>query len=76
MTSSCTRSRARTTGWTSAVRGPWTVVRALAMVVLGPAAVTASALEQANAAPLYHAVKAHRTQACIPSGPSRRRTVV
>ena len=34
----------------------WTVVCAVATVVLGPAAVTASALDQANKAPLYHAV--------------------
>ncbi|QOV38836.1 hypothetical protein IM697_10915 [Streptomyces ferrugineus] len=33
----------------------WTVVRAVASVVLGPAAVTASALDQANKAPTYHA---------------------
>ncbi len=38
-------------------RGPWAVLRAVATVVLGPAAATASALDQANAAPLHHAVK-------------------
>ncbi|GGS99898.1 hypothetical protein [Streptomyces violaceus] len=46
--------------WSAATRGPrgpWAVLRAVATVVLGPAAATASALEQANAAPLYHAVK-------------------
>jgi hypothetical protein len=40
----------------------WTVVCAVATVVLGPAAVTASALDQANRAPMYHAVKADQTQ--------------
>lgn len=55
----------------------WTVVCAVATVVLGPAAVTASALDQANKAPLHHAVKADQaqTQAYIPSDPGRRRTV-
>ncbi|GAB2840282.1 hypothetical protein GCM10027074_03290 [Streptomyces deserti] len=64
----------RTRTWTGAVRGPWTVLCAVATVVLGPAAVTASALDQANAAPPYHAVKADQTQAYIPSDSSRRRT--
>ncbi|MFE0253401.1 hypothetical protein [Streptomyces sp. NPDC059010] len=55
----------------------WTVVCAVATVVLGPAAVTASALDQANKAPMYHAVKAEQTQAYIPSEPNagRRRAV-
>ncbi|MEU0583795.1 hypothetical protein [Streptomyces sp. NPDC006132] len=35
--------------------GPWAVLSAAATVVLGPAAVTASALDQANAAPMHHA---------------------
>ncbi|MET8243383.1 hypothetical protein ABZV31_02460 [Streptomyces sp. NPDC005202] len=73
MSSSRTRSREKTAGWTAAVRSPWTVVRAVATVVLGPAAVTASALGQANAAPLHQAVKADRTQAYIPSDTGRRR---
>ncbi|WP_031487330.1 hypothetical protein [Streptomyces bicolor] len=51
----------------------WTVVCAVATVVLGPAAVTASALDQANKAPMYHAVKADHAQAYLPSEPSRRR---
>lgn len=55
-------------------RGPWAVVCAVAAVVLGPAAGTASALEQANAAPLHHAVTADQTHACIPTDPTRRRT--
>jgi hypothetical protein len=55
---------------------PWTALCAALAVVLGPAAVTASALDQANAAPLYHAVKADQTQAYIPSDTSRRRTAV
>ncbi|MFJ2604640.1 hypothetical protein ACIQOU_25145 [Streptomyces sp. NPDC091279] len=57
-------------------RGPWAVVCAVATVILGPAAVTASALDQANAAPLHHAVKAEQSQnqAYIPSDTARRRT--
>jgi len=51
----------------------WTVVCAVAAVVLGPAAVTASALDQANAAPLHHAAKADRSQAYLPTDPTRRR---
>lgn len=53
----------------------WTVVCAVATVVLGPAAVTASALDQANAAPMHHVVKAEQTQAYIPSDTSRRKNV-
>jgi len=53
----------------------WTVVCAVATVVLGPTAVTASALDQANAAPMHHVVKADQTQAYIPSDTSRRKTV-
>ncbi|MGW7379409.1 hypothetical protein [Streptomyces sp. NPDC054794] len=41
---------------------------------MGPAAVTASALDQANQAPLHHAVRAERTQAYLPSDTGRRRT--
>ncbi|WP_020137352.1 hypothetical protein [Streptomyces sp. 351MFTsu5.1] len=52
----------------------WTVVCAVAAVVLGPAAVTASALDQANAAPLHHAAKADQSQAYLPTDPTRRRT--
>ena len=55
-------------------RGPWAVLCAVATVVLGPAAVTATALDQANAAPLHHAVRADPTQAYIPSDASRRRS--
>lgn len=53
----------------------WTVVCAVAAVVLGPAAVTASALDQANAAPLHHPVKvrADQSQAYLPTDPTRRR---
>ncbi|MFF1302979.1 hypothetical protein [Streptomyces sp. NPDC058307] len=54
-------------------RGPWAVVCAVVAVVLGPAAATASALDQANAAPMHHAVKADRTQAYIPTDTTRRR---
>ncbi|MBQ1087894.1 MULTISPECIES: hypothetical protein [Streptomyces] len=38
---------------TVVLRNPWKAVCAAATVVLGPAAVTASALDQANAAPLH-----------------------
>ncbi|MFC5220382.1 hypothetical protein [Streptomyces coerulescens] len=55
----------------------WTVVCTVAAVVLGPAAVTASALDQANKAPMHHAVKAaEQPQGYIPSDPGRRRVVV
>ncbi|MFJ2005887.1 hypothetical protein [Streptomyces chartreusis] len=53
----------------------WTVVCAVATVVLGPAAVTASALDQANKAPMHHAVTVEQTQAYMPSDPGRRRAV-
>ncbi|GHB59669.1 hypothetical protein GCM10010377_58360 [Streptomyces viridiviolaceus] len=59
--------------WTRAVRGPWTVLCAVTAVVLGPAAVTASALDEANAAPPHQAVRADQVQAYLPSDPSRRR---
>ncbi|MET8133782.1 hypothetical protein [Streptomyces sp. NPDC005251] len=61
-------------GRVKAVRGPWAVVCAMATVVLGPAAVTASALDQANAAPMHHTVRAEQPQAYIPSDLGRRRT--
>ncbi|MFF7165068.1 hypothetical protein ACFZBP_27495 [Streptomyces sp. NPDC008086] len=54
-------------------RRVWTVVCAVASVVLGPAAVTASALDQANKAPMHHAVKVEQTQAYLPTDLSRRR---
>ncbi|MFE7843123.1 hypothetical protein ACFU53_45815 [Streptomyces sp. NPDC057474] len=41
--------------WSSALRSPWTVACATAVVVLGPSAVTASALDRANSAPLHGA---------------------
>ena len=47
----------------------WTVVCAVATVVLGPAAVTASALDQANKAPMHHAVRAEQTPGVHPVGP-------
>ncbi|WP_089101182.1 hypothetical protein [Streptomyces hyaluromycini] len=77
MNSSRTEARSEATekaGRVRASRGPWAVVCAVATVVLGPAAVTASALDQANAAPMHHAVKAEQTQAYIPSDATRRRT--
>jgi hypothetical protein len=72
-TQRATATAERTTGRTRAARGPWTIVCAVAAVVLGPAATTASALEQANRAPLHHAVRAERTQACVPADTTRRR---
>ena len=68
MNSSRNRSTAR------AARGPWPALCAAVAVVLGPAAGTASARDQANAAPMHHAVKADRTQAYLPSDSVRRRT--
>ncbi|MFI0087534.1 hypothetical protein [Streptomyces bobili] len=56
-----------------AARSSWTVLCAVAAVVLGPAAATASALEQANQAPLHQAVRAEQ-QAYIPMDATRRRT--
>jgi hypothetical protein len=73
MNSSHTNTTEKAGGWTRTARGPWAVVCAVAAVVLGPAAGTASALDQANAAPMHHAVKADRTQAYIPSDTTRRR---
>lgn len=67
-----TRTAEKAAGWTRAARSPWTVVCAVAAVVLGPAATTASALEQANRAPLHHAVKAEQPQAYIPTDARRR----
>ncbi|MEV7995853.1 hypothetical protein AB0O67_29350 [Streptomyces sp. NPDC086077] len=40
--------------WSEALRGPWTVLCAVATVVLGPRTAIVSALDQANAAPLHH----------------------
>lgn len=64
----------RACGRANGVRRPWVVVCAVATVVLGPAAVTASALGQANAAPLHHTVRAEQPQARLPADLSRRRT--
>ncbi|EKX63244.1 hypothetical protein Sipo8835_31390 [Streptomyces ipomoeae] len=57
MISSRTKSMSRNPkkSWASALRSPWTVACATAVVVLGPSAVTASALERANSAPLHGA---------------------
>ncbi|MEU6380785.1 hypothetical protein [Streptomyces sp. NPDC046909] len=75
MNSSHTNTTEKTTGWVKTARGPWAALCAAAAVVLGPAAVTASALDQANAAPMHHAVvKTDQTQAYIPTDPTRRRT--
>jgi hypothetical protein len=51
----------------------WTALCAAVAVVLGPAAVTASALDEANAAPPHHAARADQAQAYLPSDGSRRR---
>jgi hypothetical protein len=47
------RSR-RTSLWVRTARSPWTVACVVAAVVVGPSAVTASALDRANAAPPPH----------------------
>ncbi|GGZ06826.1 MULTISPECIES: hypothetical protein [Streptomyces] len=57
-----------------AVCGPWTVLCAVAAVLLGPATVTASALEEADAAPPHRAVRADPTRAYPPADTGRRRT--
>ena len=63
-------------GMSGSSRG-WTVVCAVATVVLGPAAVTATALDQADKAPMHHAVRAGLTadqaQRYLPKAPTRRR---
>ncbi|MEV6111768.1 hypothetical protein AB0L59_04440 [Streptomyces sp. NPDC052109] len=64
---------------TRTARGPWAVLCAAVTVVLGPAAATASALDQANAAPLRHAARADRPQvdqprADLPGDSTRGRT--
>ncbi|MET8164739.1 hypothetical protein ACFU6S_42825 [Streptomyces sp. NPDC057456] len=63
-------------GWSRAARSPWTVLCAVAAVVLGPAATTASALEQANKAPMHHAVRVDQSQAYIPTDSTRRKLAV
>ncbi|MFD5226959.1 hypothetical protein ACFWJ5_00145 [Streptomyces qaidamensis] len=68
-----TKTPADTDARTGRARGPWAVLCAVVTVVLGPAAVTASALDQANAAPVHHAVRADQAHAYIPSDTSRRR---
>ncbi|MFF0135191.1 hypothetical protein ACFYRN_01975 [Streptomyces sp. NPDC005227] len=64
----------RTAGWTKAVRGPWVVLCTVATVVLGPAAVTASALDRANAAPPRHTVRVEQPRAYLAADLARRRT--
>ncbi|MER6350152.1 hypothetical protein ACWC10_35495 [Streptomyces sp. NPDC001595] len=61
--------RERGSGWAAAVRSPWTVLCAVATVVLGPAAATASALDRANAAPPHEQppVRADQARAHLPS---------
>ncbi|MEV8539581.1 hypothetical protein [Streptomyces sp. NPDC051572] len=74
MNSSHTNTTEKSAGWTKSARGPWAVVCAVVTVILGPAAVTASALDQANAAPMHHAVRADQTQAYISTDSTRRRS--
>jgi hypothetical protein len=50
---------------TRTARGPWAVVCAVVTVVLGPAAATASALDQANAAPQHHTERAGPGQSSL-----------
>ncbi|MEU8790224.1 hypothetical protein [Streptomyces sp. NPDC048643] len=71
-----TETPVRAGGWAKGVRGPWLVVCAVATVVLGPAAVTSSALEQANAAPLRHTLRAEQPQARLTADLTRRRTAL
>ncbi|MCI3270248.1 hypothetical protein [Streptomyces cylindrosporus] len=74
MNGSHTNTTEKPATWVRTARGPWAALCAAAAVVLGPAAVTANALDQANAAPMHHAVRADQTQAYIPSDQTRRRT--
>ena len=74
MNSSRAGSARERTGWIRTARRPWAVVCAVATVVLGPAAVTASVLEQANAAPPHHAVRPDPDRAGLPADTTRRRT--
>ncbi|MEU5768906.1 hypothetical protein [Streptomyces asoensis] len=60
-------------GRSRGARSPWAVLCAVAAVVLGPAATTASALEQANRAPLHHAVRIDPAPAYIPADSTRRK---
>jgi hypothetical protein len=72
-------SRIGTTGRTASgpwrfTGGTWTVLCAVAAVLIGPAAATASALDQANKAPLHHAERAaQQTQGHLPADDSRKR---
>ncbi|WP_369237717.1 hypothetical protein AB5J56_32210 [Streptomyces sp. R21] len=54
-TTNTTKTSKATDRWADVLRSPWTVACAVVSVVIGPAAVTASALDRANAAPLHHA---------------------
>jgi hypothetical protein len=54
-TTNATKTSKATDRWANVLRSPWTVACAVVSVVIGPAAVTASALDRANAAPLHHA---------------------
>ncbi|KUN05378.1 hypothetical protein AQI95_15680 [Streptomyces yokosukanensis] len=75
MTSSRTRAETpERVRRTRSAHGPWAAVRAAATVVLGPAEAVASALDQANAAPLRHTARSGRAQARLPAGATRRRT--
>ncbi|MGV9653218.1 hypothetical protein [Streptomyces lannensis] len=54
--------------WAGAVRVPWTVVRAVTTVVLGPAASTASALGRADRASLHRAARRGRAPRSLGAG--------
>lgn len=54
MSSSRTKNPNETGRWTKALRNSWTVAGAVVTVLVGPAAITASALDRANAAPPHH----------------------
>ncbi|MFJ3716206.1 hypothetical protein [Streptomyces sp. NPDC090057] len=60
-------------GRTRPARGPWAVVCAVATVVLGPAAATASALDRANAAPRTTRRRPARPTARPPADTTGRR---
>ncbi|KAB1980537.1 hypothetical protein F8144_33980 [Streptomyces triticiradicis] len=66
------RSPGPAAGRGAAARGPWAVVCAVVTVVLGPAAVTASALDRANAAPRHHTARADGPRAYATGDPARQ----
>ncbi|MFI6206481.1 hypothetical protein ACIBAI_08765 [Streptomyces sp. NPDC051041] len=73
MNSSRTGATASRAAGAEAARRPWAALHAVLAVVLGPAAATASALDQANAAPPHRAARAGRTRAHRPPAAPRGR---